>query len=434
MAKGTFERTKPHVNVGTIGHIDHGKTTTTAAILARNAYVNKLKDVKTYAEIAKGGIVRDANKTVTIAVSHVEYESNDRTYASAAALPFKDLLDYPDLEKIDFSQQIKGRHYAHIDCPGHADYIKNMITGAAQMDAAILVVAADDGPMPQTREHILLAKQVGVPRIVVYMNKCDKADPELIPLVVMELRDLLNKYEFPGDTIPIVYGRSKEALENPNNDSLDGPKSIDALMFALDTFVPLPVREEDKPFLMSIEDVFSIKGRGTVATGRVERGTAKVGDEVEIIGLRKDNFKTVLTGIEMFQKTLDKAIAGDNVGALLRGIEKDGIERGQVLAKPGSITPHTKFEASIYVLSKDEGGRHTPFFSGYKPQFYFRTTDVTGSITLPAGVEMCMPGDNVKITVELMEGMPVAMDDGLRFAIREGGRTVGSGVVTKILV
>jgi len=302
------------------------------------------------------------------------------------------------------------------------------------MDAAILVVAADDGPMPQTREHILLAKQVGVPRIVVYMNKCDKADPELIPLVVMELRDLLNKYEFPGDTIPIVYGRSKEALENPTSDTLPGPRSVDALMFALDTFVPLPIREEDKPFLMSIEDVFSIKGRGTVATGRVERGTAKVGDEVEIIGLRKDNVKTILTGIEMFQKTLDKAIAGDNVGALLRGIERDGIERGQVLAKPGSITPHTKFEASIYVLSKDEGGRHTPFFSGYKPQFYFRTTDVTGSITLPTGVEMCMPGDNVKITVELMEGMPVAMDDGLRFAIREGGRTVGSGVVTKIIV
>jgi elongation factor Tu len=434
MAKGTFERTKPHVNVGTIGHIDHGKTTTTAAILARNAHVNKLKEVKSYAEIAKGGIVRDANKTVTIAVSHVEYESNDRTYANAGALPFKDLLDYPEMDKIDFSQQIKGRHYAHIDCPGHADYIKNMITGAAQMDAAILVVAADDGPMPQTREHILLAKQVGVPRIVVYMNKCDKADPELIPLVVMELRDLLNKYEFPGDDIPIVFGRSKEALENPTNDALDGPKSIDALMFALDTFVPLPQREEDKPFLMSIEDVFSIKGRGTVATGRVERGTAKVGDEVEIIGLRKDNVKTVLTGIEMFQKTLDKAIAGDNVGALLRGIERDGIERGQVLAKPGSITPHTKFEASIYVLSKDEGGRHTPFFSGYKPQFYFRTTDVTGSIALPQGVEMCMPGDNVKITVELMEGMPVAMDEGLRFAIREGGRTVGSGVVTKILV
>jgi elongation factor Tu len=433
MAKGNFERTKPHVNVGTIGHIDHGKTTTTAAILARNAHVNALKDFKSYSEIAKGGIVRDANKTVTIAVSHVEYESNDRTPAGVDALPYKDLFDYPGMEKIDFSQPIKGRHYAHIDCPGHADYIKNMITGAAQMDAAILVVAADDGPMPQTREHILLAKQVGVPKIVVYLNKCDKADPELIPLVVMELRDLLNKYEFDGDNIPIVYGRSKEALENPTNDSLDGPKSIDALMFALDTYVPLPVREEDKPFLMSVEDVFSIKGRGTVATGRVERGTAKVGDEVEIIGLRKDSFKTVLTGIEMFQKTLDRAIAGDNVGALLRGIERDGIERGQVIAKPGSIQPHRKFEASIYVLSKDEGGRHTPFFSGYKPQFYFRTTDVTGSITLPTGVEMCMPGDNVKVTVELMEGMPVAMDEGLRFAIREGGRTVGSGVVTKIL-
>jgi elongation factor Tu len=364
MAKGTFERTKPHVNVGTIGHIDHGKTTTTAAIMARNAHLNKLKEFKTYAEIAKGGIVRDANKTVTIAVSHVEYESNDRTYGGPGDLPYKDLLDYPGMDKIDFSQSIKGRHYAHIDCPGHADYIKNMITGAAQMDAAILVVAADDGPMPQTREHILLAKQVGVPNMVVYLNKCDKADPELIPLVVMELRDLLNKYEFKGDDIPIVYGRSKEALENPGNDALDGPKSVDALMFALDTYVPLPQREEDKPFLMSIEDVFSIKGRGTVATGRVERGTAKVGDEVEIIGLRKDNVKTVLTGIEMFQKTLDRAIAGDNVGALLRGIERDGIERGQVLAKPGSITPHTKFEANIYVLSKEEGGRHTPFFKG----------------------------------------------------------------------
>lgn len=431
MAKGNFERNKPHVNVGTIGHIDHGKTTTTAAIMARNAHLNKLKEFKTYAEIAKGGIVRDANKTVTIAVSHVEYESSDRTYADASALPYKDLLDYPGMEK-HFGAEIKGRHYAHIDCPGHADYIKNMITGAAQMDAAILVVAADDGPMPQTREHILLAKQVGVPRIVVYMNKCDKADPELIPLVVMELRDLLSKYDFPGDDIPIVFGRSKEALENPTTDN-QGSLSIDALMFALDTFVPLPQREEDKPFLMSIEDVFSIKGRGTVATGRVERGTAKVGDEVEIIGLRKDSVKTVLTGIEMFQKTLDKAIAGDNVGALLRGIERDGIERGQVLAKPGSITPHTKFEANVYVLSKEEGGRHTPFFSGYKPQFYFRTTDVTGSVTLPAGVEMCMPGDNVKVTVELMDGMPVAMDEGLRFAIREGGRTVGSGVVTKII-
>ena len=434
MAKENFARTKPHVNVGTIGHIDHGKTTLTAAILARNAHVNALKNFKTYAEIAKGGPVRDANTTVTIAVSHVEYETNDRAVANSAALAFKDLLDYPDIDKIDYSQQIKGRHYAHIDCPGHADYIKNMITGAAQMDAAILVVAADDGPMPQTREHILLAKQVGVPHMVVYMNKCDKADPELIPLVVMELRDLLNKYEFPGDTIPIIYGRSKEALENPKNDALDGPKSIDALMFALDTFVPLPVREEDKPLLMSVEDVFSIKGRGTVATGRVERGTARVGDEVEIIGLRKDNIKTVITGLEMFQKTLDKAIAGDNVGALLRGIDRDGIERGQVIAKPGSITPHTKFEANIYVLSKDEGGRHTPFFTKYKPQFYFRTTDVTGSITLPEGVEMCMPGDNVKITVDLMEGMPVAMDEGLRFAIREGGKTVGSGVVTKILV
>ena len=434
MAKENFARTKPHVNVGTIGHIDHGKTTLTAAILARNAHVNALKNFKTYAEIAKGGTVRDANTTVTIAVSHVEYETNDRAVANSAALAFKDLLDYPDIDKIDYSQQIKGRHYAHIDCPGHADYIKNMITGAAQMDAAILVVAADDGPMPQTREHILLAKQVGVPHMVVYMNKCDKADPELIPLVVMELRDLLNKYEFPGDTIPIIYGRSKEALENPKNDALDGPKSIDALMFALDTFVPLPVREEDKPLLMSVEDVFSIKGRGTVATGRVERGTARVGDEVEIIGLRKDKVKTTITGLEMFQKTLDKAIAGDNVGALLRGIERDGIERGQVIAKPGSITPHTKFEANIYVLSKDEGGRHTPFFTKYKPQFYFRTTDVTGSISLPEGVEMCMPGDNVKITVELMEGMPVAMDEGLRFAIREGGKTVGSGVVTKILV
>ncbi len=433
MAKGTFERTKPHINVGTIGHIDHGKTTTTAAILARNAHLNKIKEVKTYAEIAKGGIVRDANKTVTIAVSHVEYETSDRTYASVDALPFKHLLDYPGLESLKYGEPVKGRHYAHIDCPGHADYIKNMITGAAQMDAAILVVAADDGPMPQTREHILLAKQVGVPRIVVYLNKCDKADPELIPLVVMELRELLNKYDFKGDEIPIVYGRSKEALENPSNDTMDGPLSIDALMFALDTYIPVPQRDEDKPLLMSIEDVFSIKGRGTVATGRIERGTAKVGDEVEIIGLRKENIKTVITGLEMFQKTLDKAIAGDNVGALLRGIEKDGVERGQVIAKPGSITPHTKFEANVYVLSKEEGGRHTPFFSGYKPQFYFRTTDVTGTITLPPGVEMCMPGDNVKITVELMEGMPVAMDEGLRFAIREGGRTVGSGVVTKIL-
>jgi elongation factor Tu len=403
MAKGVFERTKPHVNVGTIGHIDHGKTTLTAAILQRQAHKNAIKDVKSYSEIAKGGIVRDANKTVTIAVSHVEYESPTR-------------------------------HYAHIDCPGHADYIKNMITGAAQMDGAILVVAANDGPMPQTREHILLARQVGVPRIVVFMNKVDTVDdPDLLELVEMELRELLSKYEFPGDEIPIIRGQAKDALENPTKDGNPGPKSIDELINALDSYIPTPVRESDKPFLMSIEDVFSIKGRGTVATGRVERGKAKVGDEVEIIGLRKDSVKTVITGIEQFNKTCDTAEAGDNVGCLLRGIERDGIERGQVLAKPGSITPHTKFEANIYVLSKDEGGRHTPFFSGYKPQFYFRTTDVTGSLSLPAGVEMCMPGDNVKVTVELLAEMPVAMDEGLRFAIREGGRTVGSGVVTKIL-
>jgi elongation factor Tu len=401
MAKGEFKRTKPHLNVGTIGHIDHGKSTLTAALVARQGHKFG-GEVKSYSEITKGGTVRDANKTVTIAVSHVEYETT-------------------------------ARHYAHIDCPGHADFIKNMITGAAQMDGAILVVAANDGPMPQTREHVLLARQVGVPKIVVYLNKCDTVDdPELLELVELEVRELLTKYEFPGDETPIIRGQSKDALENPTTDG-PGSKSIDALCDALDSFIPIPERAEDKPFLMSIEDVFSIKGRGTVATGRVERGTAKVGDEVEIIGLRKDIVKTILTGIEMFQKTLDKAIAGDNVGALLRGIDRDGIERGQVLAKPGSIKPRSKFEANIYVLSKDEGGRHTPFFSGYQPQFYFRTTDVTGKITLPAGVEMCMPGDNVKVEVTLMPGMPVAMDEGLRFAIREGGRTVGSGVVTKIL-
>ena len=402
MAKADFKRTKPHLNVGTIGHIDHGKSTLTAAIVARQGFKNNTA-FKDYATITKGGTVRDANKTVTIAVSHVEYDSPKR-------------------------------HYAHIDCPGHADFIKNMITGAAQMDGAILVVAANDGPMPQTREHVLLARQVGVPWIVVYMNKCDTVDdPELLELVELEIRELLKKYDFPGDETPIIRGQSKDALENPKTDG-PGSKSIDQLIEALDSYIPQPMREEDKPFLMSIEDVFSIKGRGTVATGRVERGTAKVGDDVEIVGLRKDKVKTTITGIEMFQKTLESAIAGDNVGALLRGIERDGIERGQVLAKPNSITPHTKFEASIYVLSKDEGGRHTPFFTKYKPQFYFRTTDVTGSITLPEGVEMCMPGDNVNITVELMEGMPVAMDEGLRFAIREGGKTVGSGVVTKILV
>jgi elongation factor Tu len=310
-----------------------------------------------------------------------------------------------------------------------------MITGAAQMDGAILVVAANDGPMPQTREHILLARQVGVPRIVVFMNKVDTVDdPDLLDLVEMELRELLTKYGFDGDNIPIIRGQSKDALENPSKDANPGPKSIDALMDALDSFIPTPQREEDKPFLMSIEDVFSIKGRGTVGTGRVERGRAKVGDEVEIIGLRKDSRKTVLTGIEMFNKTLEYAMAGDNVGVLLRGVEKDDLERGQVLAKPGSITPHTKFEANIYILTKEEGGRHTPFFTGYKPQFYFRTTDVTGSLALPQGVEMCMPGDNVKVVVELLAEKPVAMDEGLRFAIREGGRTVGSGVVTKILV
>ncbi len=400
MAKETFQRTKPHVNVGTIGHIDHGKTTLTAAIVARQS-VKFGGKAKSYADIAKGGTVRDENKTVTIAVAHVEYETPNR-------------------------------HYAHIDCPGHADFIKNMITGAAQMDGAILVVAANDGPMPQTREHILLARQVGVPRIVVFLNKIDTVDdPELLELVEMELRELLSKYEFPGDEVPIIRGRADMAYKNPSDDK--ACKCIDDLMQALDSYIPLPERLVDKPFLMSIEDVFSIKGRGTVGTGRIERGKCKVGDEVEIIGLAKESKKTVVTGVEMFQKTLEEGLAGDNVGVLLRGIERDGLERGQVLAKPGSITPHTHFEGQVYVLSKEEGGRHTPFFTGYKPQFYFRTTDVTGSVALPTGVEMCMPGDNVKVTVQLLPEMPIAMDDGLRFAIREGGRTVGSGVVTKIL-
>ena len=407
MAKDVFTRNKPHVNVGTIGHIDHGKTTLTAAILVRQAHVNKLTKVKSYAEIAKGGIVRDENKTVTIAVSHVEYETANR-------------------------------HYAHIDCPGHADYIKNMITGAAQMDGAILVVAANDGPMPQTREHILLARQVGVPRIVVFMNKIDTVDdPELLDLVEMELRELLTKYDFPGDEIPIVRGSSKPALDCNGKDD-KACKCIDDLMAALDSYIPTPQREEDKPFLMSIEDVFSIKGRGTVGTGRVERGKCKIGDEVEVVGLMKAPRKTVVTGVEMFNKTLEFAMAGDNVGVLLRGLERTDLERGQVLAKPGSITPHTKFEANVYVLSKDEGGRHTPFFAGYRPQFYFRTTDVTGScvelISQDGGkAEMCMPGDNIKMKVELIPDSPIAMDDGLRFAIREGGKTVGSGVVIKIL-
>src|SRR5262245_1453815 len=403
MAKEVFARTKPHVNVGTIGHIDHGKTTLTTALVMRSAAQFKpdLK-VKSYKEIAKGGTERDELKTVTIAVAHVEYETPTR-------------------------------HYAHIDCPGHADYIKNMITGAAQMDGAILVVAANDGPMPQTREHLLLARQVNVPYIVVFLNKVDTVDdPELLELVELELRELLSKYEFPGDEIPIVRGNALAAMLSNGKDDA-ACKCIDDLLAALDSYVPTPQRAEDKPFLMSVEDVFSIKGRGTVATGRIERGTVKVGDEVEIVGLQKESRKTVCTGVEMFNKTLEKGIAGDNVGVLLRGVERTDVERGQVLAKPGSITPHTKFEANVYVLSKEEGGRHTPFFSGYRPQFYFRTTDVTGSCTLPQGVEMCMPGDNVKMSIELLPEMPIAMEENLRFAIREGGRTVGSGVVIKIL-
>jgi elongation factor Tu len=413
MAKENFQRTKPHVNVGTIGHIDHGKTTLTAAIVMRQAYKNLKekgpaggKDIdpkEMYAKIAKGGTVRDDLKTVTIAVAHVEYESPKR-------------------------------HYAHIDCPGHADYIKNMITGAAQMDGAILVVAANDGPMPQTREHLLLARQVNVPYIVVFMNKIDTVDdPELLDLVELELRELLTKYDFPGEKTPIVRGSALPVMLSAGKDDAAG-KCIDELVAALDSYIPDPLREEDKPFLMSIEDVFSIKGRGTVGTGRIERGVCKVGDEVEIVGLAKEGRKTVITGVEMFQKTLDRGIAGDNVGVLLRGLERTDLERGQVLAKPGSITPHTKFIADVYILTKEEGGRHTPFFTNYRPQFYFRTTDVTGAITLPEGVEMCMPGDNVKqMTVELEEKSPIAMDEGLRFAIREGGRTVGSGVVTKIV-
>jgi elongation factor Tu len=403
MAKDVFARTKPHVNVGTIGHIDHGKTTLTAALVMRSAAKFKpdLK-VKTYKEIAKGGTERDELKTVTIAVAHVEYETPNR-------------------------------HYAHIDCPGHADYIKNMITGAAQMDGAILVVAANDGPMPQTREHLLLARQVNVPYIVVFLNKVDTVDdPELLELVELELRELLSKYEFPGDKIPIIRGNALAAMQSGGKDD-KACECIDKLFEALDTYIPTPQRAEDKPFLMSIEDVFSIKGRGTVGTGRIENGKVKVGDEVEIVGLMKAPRKTVVTGVEMFNKTLEYGVAGDNVGVLLRGIEKEELERGQVLAKPGSITPHTKFEASVYVLAKEEGGRHTPFFSGYRPQFYFRTTDVTGEVKLPEGVEMCMPGDNIKVTVELLPDKPIAMDEGLRFAIREGGRTVGSGVVTKVI-
>ena len=395
MAKEQFQRTKPHVNVGTIGHVDHGKSTLTAAIVHTQAAKGLAKPIS-YADITKGGTVRDETKTVTIAVSHVEYESDKR-------------------------------HYAHVDCPGHADYIKNMITGAAQMDGAILVVSAADGPMPQTKEHVLLARQVGVPAIVVFLNKVDLVDdPELLDLVEMEIRDLLTKYEFPGDKTPIIRGSSNAAMAG----TPEGQKAIAELLKAVDEFIPLPPREVDKPFLMSIEDVFNIEGRGTVVTGRVERGELNRMSDVEIIGL-KDTRKTVATDIEMFRKLLDKASAGDNVGVLLRGTKKEEVERGMVLAKPGSITPHTKFKAEVYVLSKEEGGRHTPFFTNYRPQFYFRTTDVTGSLMLAQGVEMVMPGDNVSVDVELIA--PVAMEKGQRFAIREGGRTIGAGRVSEVL-
>jgi elongation factor Tu len=395
MGKAKFERKKPHANVGTIGHVDHGKTTLTAAITKVQA-AKKLAEFVAFDQIDKAP--EEKARGITIATAHVEYESDKR-------------------------------HYAHVDCPGHADYVKNMITGAAQMDGAILVVSAADGPMPQTREHILLARQVGVPYIVVFLNKVDAVDDaELLDLVELEVRELLSKYEFPGDQIPIIRGSALKALEGEKSDLGEG--SIGKLLEALDSYIPQPERDVDKPFLMPVEDVFSISGRGTVATGRIERGKVKVGEEVEVVGM-KDTTKTVVTGVEMFRKILDEGQAGDNVGCLLRGIKREEIERGQVLAKPGSITPHTKFQAEAYVLTKEEGGRHTPFFNGYRPQFYFRTTDVTGVATLPEGTEMVMPGDNIKLVVQLIT--PIAMDEGLRFAIREGGRTVGAGVVTKIL-
>jgi elongation factor Tu len=395
MAKEKFVRSKPHVNVGTIGHIDHGKTTLTAAIVKVQSKKNLAKEIR-YADIAKGGIVRDETKTVTIAVSHVEYESPKR-------------------------------HYAHVDCPGHADYIKNMITGAAQMDGAILVVSALDSVMPQTREHVLLARQVGLNHIVVFLNKCDAVeDAEMLDLVEMEVRELLNKYKFNGDDAKIIRGAALPALQGV----AEWEKTIDQLLEALDSEIPEPVRDVDKPFLMAVEDVFSIKGRGTVATGRIERGKVRVNDEVEIIGFDKSS-KTVVTGVEMFRKSMDEGQAGDNVGCLLRGIEKEGIERGQVLAAPGSIKPHKKFMGEVYVLKKEEGGRHTPFFTNYRPQFYIRTTDVTGSVHLPEGVKMVMPGDNITVEVELIT--TVALEEQMRFAIREGGKTVGAGVVTKIL-
>jgi elongation factor Tu len=398
MAKQRFERSKPHVNIGTIGHVDHGKTTLTAAITMTLAHFGRAQATK-YDEIDKAP--EEKARGITINTAHVEYETEKR-------------------------------HYAHVDCPGHADYVKNMITGAAQMDGAILVVSAADGPMPQTREHILLARQVGVPYIVVFLNKTDMVDdPELIDLVEMEVRDLLNEYEFPGDEVPIIKGSALKALEAGGDPDNEWVKPILELMDAVDEYIPTPERDVDKPFLMPVEDVFTITGRGTVATGRVERGKLKVGEEVEIVGLIDRPRKTVATGIEMFRKTMDEAIAGDNVGVLLRGIQREEVERGQVLAKPGSIHPHTHFKGQVYVLTKEEGGRHTPFFNGYRPQFYFRTTDVTGTIQLPEGVEMVMPGDNIVMEVQLIT--PIAIEEGLRFAIREGGRTVGAGVVTEVI-
>jgi len=404
MAKAKFERTKPHINIGTIGHVDHGKTTLTAAITMTMAAKGQAKKMK-YDEIDKAP--EEKARGITINTSHVEYETDNR-------------------------------HYAHVDCPGHADYVKNMITGAAQMDGAILVVAATDGPMPQTREHILLARQVGVPYIIVFMNKCDQLDdPELLELVEMEIRELLSEYGFPGDDTPIIKGSALKALEcaqaNEGDAVTNAPETqcIKELMDAVDSYIPAPERDDAKPFLLPVEDVFTISGRGTVATGRVERGVAKVNDPAEIVGLSEESKTTVITGLEMFRKLLDEAQAGDNVGALLRGIDKRDIERGQVIAKPGTVKPHTAFEGQVYILTKEEGGRHTPFFNNYRPQFYFRTTDVTGSIKLPEGVEMVMPGDNITMSVELIT--PIAMEEGLRFAIREGGRTVGSGVVSKIV-
>jgi len=402
MAKEVFQRTKPHVNVGTIGHVDHGKTTLTAA-MTKVMELKGLSKFKSYDDIAKASESqgrRDDTKILTIATAHVEYSTENR-------------------------------HYAHVDCPGHADYVKNMITGAAQMDGAILVVSAADGPMPQTREHILLARQVAVPKIIVFLNKVDLVDdPELLELVEMEVRDLLSKYEFPGDDTPIIRGSAVAAMRA---EKIDDPacKPILDLLEAMDSYIPIPQREVDKPFLMPVEDVFSIKGRGTVGTGRIERGIVKVGDEIEMVGLRPDVKKTTVTGVEMFNKTLDEGQAGDNIGVLLRGVAKEDLERGMVLSAPGSITPHTEFEGKVYVLTKEEGGRHTPFFTGYRPQFYFRTTDVTGSMELLGGAEMCMPGDNVEVKAKLIT--PIAMEQGVRFAIREGGRTVGAGVVSKVI-